>query len=151
MKSCYAIETKLGTLHAVEEDGVVTALHLPNAAPSPLSGSPQTRLAAELAEYLDGKRKTFTVPFAIRGSEFHTAAWKALLTVPYGSTVTYGQLAAMMGRFSAVRAVGHAMAVNPLPILVPCHRVVYGHGKKQSYAGGEEMKLFLLELERKND
>ncbi len=147
MRSIYAIETNLGTMHAMEQNGIVKALYLPNSASPPLGGSPQTNLAQELKEYLGGTRKEFTVPFVIEGAPFHKAIWQALLTVPYGHTVTYGQLASMIGRVSAARAVGQAMAQNPLPILVPCHRVVYGHGKKQSYAGGEEMKLFLLKLE----
>ncbi len=147
MRSVYAIETKLGTMHAIEQSGVVKALHLPNAAVPAPEGSPQTNLARELNEYLAGDREIFTVPFVIEGPPFHKAVWQALLTVPYGKTVTYGELAAMIGRCSAARAVGQAMAQNPLPILVPCHRVVYGHGNRQSYAGGAEMKEFLLRLE----
>ena len=147
MRSIYAIETNLGTMHAMEQNGIVKALYLPNSAPPPLVGSPQTNLSQELNEYLDGARQEFNVPFVIEGPPFHKAIWQALLLVPFGQTVTYGQLAAMIGRASAARAVGQAMAQNPLPILVPCHRVVYGHGKKQSYAGGEDMKLFLLKLE----
>lgn len=147
MRSVYAIDTKLGTMHAMEQSGVVKALYLPNSVPPPLEGSPQTNLAHELTEYLEGARKEFSVPFVIEGPPFHKAIWQALLLVTYGHTVTYGQLAAMIGRASAARAVGQAMAQNPLPILVPCHRVVYGHGKRQSYAGGAEMKEFLLKLE----
>lgn len=147
MRSIYAIDTKLGTMHAMEQNGIVKAIYLPNSVPPPLGGSPQTNLAQELNEYLEGARREFTVPFVIEGPPFHKAIWQALLLVPYGHKVTYGQLAAMIGRISAARAVGQAMAQNPLPILVPCHRVVYGHGNKQSYAGGEEMKLFLLKLE----
>ncbi len=149
MRSVYAIETKLGTMHVMEQNGIVKAIYLPNSMPPPLEGSPQTNLAQELNEYLEGARREFNVPFVIEGPPFHKAIWQALLLVPYGHTVTYGQLAAMIGRASAARAVGQAMAQNPLPILVPCHRVVYGHGKKQSYAGGAEMKEHLLDMERR--
>lgn len=148
MRSVYAIETLLGVMHAIEEDGKVVRLLLPGITAPPTEGRPQTGLKNELNEYLAGRRKTFSVPFTADGPAFHKAAWDAALAIPYGSTVTYHKLAADAGHPLAARAAGQAMAKNPLPILLPCHRVVYAHGKKQSYLGGAEMKEFLLGLER---
>lgn len=150
MKSVYAIETPIGIMTAEEEDGRVTALHLPSLPHPPHEGAPQTDLARELQEYFSGNRKVFEVPFSIGGETFMHKALKAALAVPYGSKTTYTALAAAAGNPKAVRAAGQAMARNPLPILVPCHRVLYSSGKKQQYAGGPEMKVFLLELERKH-
>jgi methylated-DNA-[protein]-cysteine S-methyltransferase len=150
MKSVYAIETPIGTLHAAEENGRVVRLYLPNAtAPAP-EGSPQTALARELAEYFAGERKNFSVPVSPEGPEFHRHVWRALLEVPYGRTTTYAGLAAAAGNSKAARAAGRAMAENPLPIIIPCHRAVYAHGKKQRYGGGAEMKEYLLDLESRN-
>lgn len=150
MQAIYAIETSLGTFHAMEEDGVVTNLLLPNQkAPAP-QGQPRTNLAAELSEYLAGKRKVFTVTMQPLGPTFHRAVWEALMAVPYGETLTYAELAANAGKPGAARAAGQAVAKNPLPVLIPCHRVVYAHGKKQNYQGGAGMKEFLLKLEKDN-
>lgn len=150
MKSIYVIETPLGTMHAIEEDGKVVRLLLPGFPPPALTGKPQTNLAAELNEFFSGTRKVFTVPMAAEGPAFHKAAWAAALSIPYGTTVTYAELAASSGHPGAARAAGQAMAKNPLPLLIPCHRVVYSQGKKQSYLGGAEMKEFLLGLEKDN-
>ena len=150
MKSVYAIHTSLGAMHAEEEDGKVVRLFLPGFAPPACTGSPQTDLARELAEYFAGKRKSFDVPLTIDGPAFYKSLWQATLALPYGKTATYAQLACSAGNPKASRAAGQAMATNPLPILIPCHRVVYSHGKRQSYLGGAEMKEFLLDLEKGN-
>jgi methylated-DNA-[protein]-cysteine S-methyltransferase len=150
MKSAYAIETPLGTMHAVEESGRVVRLLLPGEPPPAPEGIPQTELARELAEYFAGKRKAFGVPVAHSGPSFFQAVRDAALAIPYGRTVSYAQLAVMAGRPKAFRAVGQALAANPLPILIPCHRVVYSIWKKHSYRGGAEMKAFLLDLEKNN-
>lgn len=150
MRSVYAIETPVGKMHAVEEDGRVVELLLPNAAPPATQGVPQTNLTRELAEYFAGSRKTFTVPLSYRCAAFMQKALEAALAIPYGQTVTYAALAALAGSPAASRAAGQAMARNPLPILIPCHRVLYSHGKKQNYGGGPEMKEFLLNLEKRN-
>lgn len=150
MKSVYRIGSPVGDLYAVEEDGKVLELLLPNAAPPALQGKPQTNLAAELDEYFAGKRKTFTVPLSYSAAAFMQKALDAACGIPYGHTVTYAGLAALAGRPGASRAAGQAMARNPLPILIPCHRVLYSHGKKQNYGGGPEMKEFLLDLEKRN-
>jgi methylated-DNA-[protein]-cysteine S-methyltransferase len=149
MKSVYAINTPIGVLHAIEEDGKVMRL-LPGLAAPALQGEPQTDLAQQLREYFDGNRKVFSVPISLVAPAFHQSALQAALAIPYGTTVTYAGLAAAAGNPRASRAAGQAMATNPLPILIPCHRVLYSHGKKQSYLGGPEMKEFLLDLEKRN-
>jgi O-6-methylguanine DNA methyltransferase len=151
MKSVYPIETPVGRMHAVEEDGKVVRLLLPGFAPPALVGSPQTNLARELEEYFEGKRKAFSVAYVVEGSAFFERLWKAALAVPYGKTATYAELASAAGNPKAARAAGGAMAANPLPILIPCHRIVYSHGKRQQYQGGEAMKEYLLEIERRSE
>jgi len=104
---------------------------------------------AELAEYFAGRRRAFSVPLCMHGTPFQKAVWQALIRIPYGETRSYGDIAAMIGRKNACRAVGMANNRNPLPVFVPCHRVVGADGSLTGYAGGLEAKAFLLELEGK--
>lgn len=107
--------------------------------------------AHQLGEYFAGQRRTFTVPLDFRyANGFHAQALHELARVPYGTTTTYGELARQAGSPKAVRAVGGACANNPLPILVPCHRVLRADGSLGGYRGGEQAKRFLLELEGVN-
>jgi methylated-DNA-[protein]-cysteine S-methyltransferase len=106
-------------------------------------------VAHQLDEYFDGSRRTFDVPLDLRLARgFRLAALERLREVGYGSTVTYAALAAAAGRPAAVRATGTACATNPLPLLVPCHRVVRSDGTVGAYLGGSEAKVRLLALER---
>lgn len=105
--------------------------------------------AAQLAEYFRGERFRFELPTAMYGTPFQRAVWAALAAIPYGEVRSYKALAAAVGRPSAVRAVGGANNRNPLPIIVPCHRVVGADGALVGYAGGLEAKARLLELERR--
>ena len=104
--------------------------------------------AAELGEYFAGDRQTFDVPLAPRGTEFQLAAWLALRTIPYGETVSYGEQARRLGDARKARAVGAANGRNPLPIIVPCHRVVGANGHLTGFGGGIECKAWLLDHER---
>ena len=106
--------------------------------------------AAEIEQYFAGKRREFTVPLDRSGDGFRTQAQAALNDIAYGCTETYSELAARIGNPRAVRAVGSACATNPLPIVVPCHRVLRSDGSLGGYAGGLEMKQYLLDLEQKN-
>jgi methylated-DNA-[protein]-cysteine S-methyltransferase len=106
------------------------------------------RAAAQLAEYFNGKRQLFDLPLAPAGTEFQMAVWKALQTIPYGQTRSYGQIAAAIGRPQASRAVGGANHNNPIPILIPCHRVIGADGGLTGFGGGLPLKKFLLELEQ---
>ena len=101
----------------------------------------------ELEEYFAGRRKLFSVPLSMQASEFCMQVWKALREIPYGEFATYGEIAARCGNRQAARAVGMACNRNPIPILVPCHRVVGAGGRLTGYAGGLEIKRILLEIE----
>ena len=101
----------------------------------------------ELEEYFAGRRTAFSVPLSMHGTPFQMEVWAALRAIPYGETRSYGELARRIGRPGACRAVGMANHVNPLPILVPCHRIVGADGHLTGYAGGLEVKKYLLELE----
>jgi methylated-DNA-[protein]-cysteine S-methyltransferase len=102
----------------------------------------------QLADYFAGTRRTFTVPLDLaRGTEFQNRVWNALRTIPFGQTRSYGQIAAQIGRGSAVRAVGAANGRNPIPIIVPCHRVIGADGTLTGFTGGLAIKARLLALE----
>jgi O-6-methylguanine DNA methyltransferase len=102
---------------------------------------------AQILEYLRGKRKTFTVPMDPEGTAFQQAVWRETLRIPYGQTISYAELARRIGRPGATRAVGQALGANPLPILIPCHRVVASDGSLGGYTGGLSLKRWLLLLE----
>lgn len=104
----------------------------------------------ELKEYFLGERKKFTVPWVAEGTEFQKRVWKILSRIPYGETRTYKEIAEEAGNSQASRAVGMANNKNPIPIIIPCHRVIGSDGKLTGYAGGLEIKKFLLDLERGN-
>jgi methylated-DNA-[protein]-cysteine S-methyltransferase len=101
----------------------------------------------QLTEYFAGKRDTFTIPLDMRGTAFQKNVWQALQTIPFGKTLSYGQIAKQLGRPTASRAVGAANGRNPLSIVVPCHRVIGASGKLTGFAGGLEAKAHLLNLE----
>jgi methylated-DNA-[protein]-cysteine S-methyltransferase len=104
----------------------------------------------ELIEYYQGKRELFTFPVDIQGTPFQQEIWKTLNQIPYGETYTYSQIAEMINKPSAVRAVGTAIGANPILITVPCHRVIGKNGRLTGYRGGLEMKKHLLHLEKDN-
>ncbi|MEZ4563398.1 MAG: methylated-DNA--[protein]-cysteine S-methyltransferase [Thermomicrobiales bacterium] len=101
----------------------------------------------ELAEYCRGERTEFTLACALSGTPWQQAVWKAVRAIPFGETRTYGEIAAGLGRPRAARAMGRANATNPLPIVIPCHRVVGANGSLTGYAGGLHIKQRLLEHE----
>ncbi|WP_167195949.1 methylated-DNA--[protein]-cysteine S-methyltransferase [Brevibacterium pigmentatum] len=105
------------------------------------------RAEAQLGEYFAGQRTQFDLPLAAKGTEFQRSVWQALTQIPYGSTAGYGELAEMLGRPGAARAVGAANGKNPISIIVPCHRVIGADGSMTGYAWGEEKKRALLTLE----
>lgn len=102
----------------------------------------------QLQEYFAGTRRKFTLPLDFRGTEFQRRVWNALLTIPFGQTRSYAQIAQQIGCPAAVRAVGAANGRNPLSIIAPCHRVVGSNGQLTGFAGGLEVKAKLLSLER---
>lgn len=105
----------------------------------------------QLEEYFEGKRKTFDLVIEPEGTEFQRRDWKALCTIPYGETRSYKQIAEQIGCPKGSRAVGMANNKNPIPIIIPCHRVVGSNGMLVGYAGGMDIKTFLLKLEKGYD
>lgn len=103
--------------------------------------------ATQLMEYFAGKRRTFSLPLAPKGTPFQKEVWQALSSIPYGQTRSYADIAAQVGRPKAYRAVGMANNRNPIPIIIPCHRVVGSSGDMVGYAYGTKIKRYLLELE----
>jgi methylated-DNA-[protein]-cysteine S-methyltransferase len=101
----------------------------------------------QLAEYFSGRRKIFNLKLDFAGTEFQLKVWRALLTIPFGETRTYAQIARQIGRPDAVRAVGAANGKNPISIVTPCHRVIGSNGKLTGFAGGLDAKAYLLRLE----
>ena len=102
----------------------------------------------QLDEYFQGKRTTFSLPFKLTGTLFQLAVWKELQNIPYGQTTSYKEIAQKINKPKAYRAVGMANNKNPLPIIIPCHRVIGSNGKLIGYAGGLKLKNYLLELEK---
>ena len=114
-----------------------------------IAGTSETIGNAEkqLSEYFDGKRKVFDLPLLLIGTEFQKSVWKALRLIPYGKTVSYGDIARMVGRPASFRAVANAVGANPVSIFVPCHRVIGSNRTLTGYDGGLDAKRILLGLE----
>jgi methylated-DNA-[protein]-cysteine S-methyltransferase len=108
------------------------------------------RAGQQLMEYFDGSRKSFDLPLAPKGTPFQLKVWKALLSIPYGETRSYKDIAIAAGNPKASRAVGMANNRNPIAIIIPCHRVIGSNGKLVGYGGGLSIKEYLLELEKRN-
>lgn len=150
-----AIDSPLGPLLLTAEDGYLTALDFANAdAKADESGSDGDsgvlqEAALQLSEYFSGRRKAFSLPLAPKGTGFQKIVWRALTGIPYGETRTYAQLAAGISNPRACRAVGGANGRNPIPVIIPCHRVVAANGLG-GFSAGREKKIFLLALEEKH-
>jgi methylated-DNA-[protein]-cysteine S-methyltransferase len=112
--------------------------------------APFRSVIAQLSEYFAGRRREFDLPLGPHGTEFQRSVWKALTRIPYGETLSYGELARRIGNPRASRAVGLANGANPLPIVVPCHRVIGADGSLTGFGGGLDIKRKLLALERTN-
>jgi methylated-DNA-[protein]-cysteine S-methyltransferase len=102
---------------------------------------------SQLTEYFDGRRREFDIPLGLVGNEFERRVWDALRRIPYGETVSYGEIAREIGSPSAARAVGLANGRNPIAVIVPCHRVIGADGSLTGFGGGLERKRLLLDLE----
>ena len=143
----------IGRLELVEAGGALVAIHFD----APADGSPADERGGsallveahrQLSEYFAGTRRVFDLPLRPAGTEFQRRVWHVLATVPWGTTTTYGAIAARLGLPpGASRAVGAANGANPLPVVLPCHRVIGSDGTLTGYAGGLERKALLLRLE----
>jgi methylated-DNA-[protein]-cysteine S-methyltransferase len=154
------IDSPLGRLEVVSNGEALIRLDIEGSPDAPHGhlqhngrpGSPDKvieQATRELNEYFAGQRTEFEVPIALVGTEFQQSIWLALLSVPFGETSTYGDLAARAGNPKAARAVGGAVGHNPVAIIVPCHRILAGNGKLTGYSNGNgvETKKQLLDLE----
>lgn len=152
MKTAYFYDSSAGKIGIAENGSSITNVFFGNTVQPKQFEIGRTKLldeaAAQLFQYLDKERTVFDLPLEFEeGTAFERSIWKALETIPYGKTKSYGMIAAQIGKPAASRAVGRAIGRNPLSIFVPCHRVIGTNGKLTGYAGGLEMKKALLHLE----
>ncbi|MGN6691635.1 MAG: methylated-DNA--[protein]-cysteine S-methyltransferase [Sphingopyxis sp.] len=154
---CKTIWSPVGELTLVADARGLAAILWENDRPGrvrlgPLVADPHHPILVEterqLGEYFAGKRRMFDVPLSFAGSDFQKSVWRALLTIPFGETRSYGEIARQVGKPSASRAVGAANGRNPISIIAPCHRVVGSTGKLTGFAGGLDAKHYLLQLEQ---
>lgn len=149
------IDGPLGRMIVLGDAQFITGLYLPEhrgwAGLDPALEQSDFRFTAvrqQLGEYFAGLRQQFDVPLKLAGTPFQQRVWQELVRIPFGTTISYAELARRVGQPAAARAVGHANGRNPISILVPCHRVIGANGKLTGYAGGVEKKQSLLAWER---
>lgn len=156
MYYCY-FDTPIGELLLAGEDNALTMIGFPKGSMrrDPESDwifneQPFEEVRRQLSEYFAGERKDFDLPLGLSGTEFQVSVLEALQDIPYGETTSYGVIAKRIGRPKAVRAVGAANGRNPIPIIVPCHRVIGSSGDLTGFGGGLDTKEALLRLEAEN-
>jgi O-6-methylguanine DNA methyltransferase len=148
------IDSPIGPLTLMAEDGCLTGLsmheqrHAPPARPGARRDDAWfADIAGQLEAYFDGRRTRFEVPMKLAGTEFQQRVWSQLCAIPYGETISYGELARRVDNPNASRAVGLANGRNPIAVIVPCHRVIASGGGLGGYGGGLDRKTWLLDLE----
>ena len=150
--SC-CFDTPAGRILLVEDQRGICGLQFLDGGEEPAQAEGQGRFLEEtrgqLLAYFAGERRAFDLPLSTRGTPFQEKVWRVLRDIPYGETRSYRQVAEAIGAPKAARAVGMANNRNPIPILIPCHRVVGKDGRLVGYAGGLERKRYLLDLERR--
>ncbi|WP_415885195.1 methylated-DNA--[protein]-cysteine S-methyltransferase [Neptuniibacter sp. QD72_48] len=147
------MNTALGSLLIKANNSAITSIHFlqdNETVPELLGNALTNQCVSELSEYFAGKRVRFDVPLAPNGTKFQQSVWNALNDIPYGKTCSYGEVAKKIGNPKAARAIGMANNRNPIPIIIPCHRVLGSNGNLTGYAGGLENKSYLLNLETKD-
>ncbi len=141
----------IGEISIAEDEKGICGIFLPSVYPNVSYNKKETPLIKqaekELREYFEGTRKVFTLPLSLKGTPFQMKVWEELRKIPYGETLSYGQIAENVGNPKAARAVGMANNKNPIMIIVPCHRVIGKNGKLVGYAGGVDIKEKLLKIE----
>ncbi|TAL65888.1 MAG: methylated-DNA--[protein]-cysteine S-methyltransferase [Legionella sp.] len=155
----HSMPSPIGDLKLIASDQGLQAIlwendnpaRVPNHSPQEKQNHPVLlEVAQQLKEYFAGQRQHFSLPLDFHGTEFQKKVWQALLTIPYGETRSYGQIAQQIGNPKSMRAVGAANGKNPISIITPCHRVIGANGQLVGFAGGLKIKSYLLELEAKN-
>lgn len=153
MNSICFFKTDIGKVGIASDERAVTHVYLNQTEipqkPILLETELLREAGRQLQSYLSGSLIQFTLPLAPGGSEFMQRVWKNLQTIPYGETRSYKELAASVGNPLAARAVGLANHRNPIPIFIPCHRVIGANGKLTGYSGGLQIKAYLLDLEKR--
>jgi methylated-DNA-[protein]-cysteine S-methyltransferase len=144
----HAVETPIGTLWLAADERGLRRVSFDEPAETPLASPLLTEAAEQLAAYFAGELERFDLPLSMEGTDFQRRVWDEVARIPYGTTRSYSALAAAVGSPSACRAVGAANGRNPLPVVIPCHRVVGVAGSLTGYGGGLERKRALLDLER---
>jgi methylated-DNA-[protein]-cysteine S-methyltransferase len=143
----FHVQTPLVSLAVRIEGDAVREIRFHEGAERPARLPLEVHVAEELVEYAQGCRRTFTVPVQPNGTEFELRVWSELQKIPFGATRSYGSIAKSLGASKAARAVGLANGRNPIPIIIPCHRVIGADGTLTGFGGGLDLKRRLLELE----
>jgi methylated-DNA-[protein]-cysteine S-methyltransferase len=149
------IDSPIGRIEVTSDGQSITSLAIERAGELPLDGIPDRtnalldRAVEQLHEYFAGTRKDFDLPVSLAGTDFQKAVWNELAELPFGGVVSYGEIGNATGRATAGRAVGGAVGANPIPIIVPCHRVLASDGRITGYSGGNGIptKVWLLDHE----
>lgn len=142
------IQSPIGPLTLTASENALTGVTFGDAREGADAPSPALELAArELAEYFAGERREFTVPLAPEGTAFQRSVWDELRRIPYGETASYKDVSTRLGKPGAAIAVGQANSKNPIPIIIPCHRVIGANGRMVGYTGGMHIKKALLAIE----
>ena len=144
------IKTPIGNIEITEDNGKIISIKKTEKNIISTDNKILLQAEKELEEYFDGKRKKFTLPLDLRGTDFQLRVWNVLRKIPYGETRSYKEVALAAGNEKASRAVGMANNKNPILIVVPCHRVIGSNGAMTGFACGGDVKKKLLELEKKN-
>lgn len=160
LRSHAVIDSPIGPLTLITQDGRLAGVHMEVTRYEPDAGALGAAVTSEsdpvlaaaagqLDAYFRGELTSFDLPLALAGTQFQRSVWAALQSIPYGETISYGELARRIGQPSASRAVGLANGRNPVAIVVPCHRVIGADGSLTGYGGGMDRKRFLLALEQR--
>lgn len=153
MRNTFFYDTEIGKIGIEENGKEITKIYFINGKEQDkgIEGNETELLKVaikQLQEYFRGKRNSFDLPLEPKGTEFQKKVWNALIEIPFGETRSYGEIAKIIGNEKASRAVGMANNKNPIPIIIPCHRVIGSNGKLVGYAGGLHIKEKLLEIEK---
>ena len=144
------VDTPIGAILVAGDDDAIVEIRFAGAKPKTewiRDDAALADAASQLRAYFSGERLAFEIPLKSRGTEFQQTVWTALRQIPYGETTTYAKIAERIGKPSAVRAVGAANGANPIPIVIPCHRVIGSNGSMTGFGGGIDVKRHLLALE----